>query len=82
MDDGYDSMLLYLRRDEDNDRYTPFTSTRAGTGHYYYPVSIRGKTYPLQISSYGTKTTVVGEECRLACQVPIKYDHTPLSYNG
>lgn len=75
-------MLLYLRRDEDNDRYTPFTSTRAGTGHYFYPMSIGGKTYPMQISSYGTKTAIVGEECRLACEVPLKYDHGDKSYIG
>lgn len=45
--DGYKSLLLYLRRPEDGDRYTPFRSTAAKTGHFFYPVSINEKSFPL-----------------------------------
>jgi hypothetical protein len=41
-DNGNGSVLMYLRREEDTDRYTPFRSTAAKNGHYYYPVTIGG----------------------------------------
>ena len=41
-DNGFGSLLYYLRRDDDTDRYTPFRSTAAKFGHYYYPVTIGG----------------------------------------
>ena len=81
-DNGYNSILMYLRREDDTDKYNPFKSTDAKTGHYYYPVTIGKNDFNLQISSYGTKTAVVGKECRLACNVPEHFDHGTGSYTG
>jgi hypothetical protein len=46
-DNGSKSILLYLRREDDTDKYNPFRSTSAKTGHYYYPVSIDQVEYNL-----------------------------------
>jgi len=47
LEEGYKSLLLYLRRPEDGDRYTPFKSTAANNGHFYYPISIGNATFDL-----------------------------------
>ena len=81
-DSGSNALLYYLRREDDTDRYTPFRSTAAKKGHYYYPVSIANKEFNLAISSYGSKTAVVGDECRLECQVPARFSHGTTPYAG
>merc|ERR1719272_2021376 len=78
---GYDALLLYLKR-SDGTEPEPFTSARAKGGHFYYNVGIAGSVFPLQISSYGSKTAVVGNECALACNVTQKYDHGNNTYVG
>ena len=73
--DGYDGKLLYLRRSDDDDTFTPFTCTRAKNGHYYYPVKINYQEVKLGITSWSAKTAVIGDDCRLACEVPYQLKH-------
>lgn len=60
----------------------PFTSHMAKGGHWYYPVKIGDDTFNLEISSWSTKTAVIGKECGLVCDVPKKYDHGSYPYRG
>jgi len=74
-------MLLYLERD-DAQVNVPFKSTNAKNGHFHYPLSFGGFTYDMQISAFGERTAIVGNECRLACYVPITFDHGDSKYES
>lgn len=61
-DDGYHSIQFYLKRDPSKK-----------PSHFYYPVTIGGQDYPMQISTFSSISGIVGDNCPDdVCIVPKK----------
>ena len=75
--EGHDSLYLWLKRDEHT-----INSRLPTHGRFYYPLTIGDKSYPLQVTSFNTVTSIVGGECRLKCEVDSKFYTEGKDYIG
>jgi len=72
-DEGLNSHRLYLKRDEHTNPEIAFTSKDAKSGHFFYHMTLGDTQFPLQVTSYGAITGIIGNNCRLSCEVDKKY---------